>query len=221
MRKRLNLCKTIVGIVKNSVGVVDRVKLFLLALFFLFHTTTFAYFPICCGCFLAFLVVAYPAISFFTFFGVHSRLSHTLCFIFFLLFSGFVPRHFIFRFFRGTFSSFSYIMFHIFLAFWWLRTPLFHFSLFSGYILVLLIHYVSYFPCFLVVAYPDISFFTFFGVRAFSYFTYYGFSTLLFARNVPRYFIFYISRGTRLLTLHLLWFQHTPIHRKRTPTFYF
>ena len=148
MRKRLNLCKTIVGIVKNSVGVVDRVKLFLLALFFLFHTTTFAYFPICCGCFLAFwwsrtplfyfwlflgyilvflihyvsyfpcfLVVSYPDISFFAFFGVHSRLSHTLCFIFSLLFSGFVPRHFIFRFFRGTFSPFSYIMFHIFLAF--------------------------------------------------------------------------------------------------------
>ena len=189
-------------------GVVGRVKLFLLALFFLFHTTTFAYFPICCGCFLAF-------------WGVHSRLPHTLCFIFFLLFGGHVPRHFIFRFFRGTFSSFSYIMFHIFLAFQWLRTPTFHFSLFSGYILVLLIHYVSYFPCFLAVSYPAISFFIFLGVRSFSYITYCGFSTLLFARNVPRYFIFYISRGTRLLTLHLLWFQHTPIHRKRTPTFYF
>ena len=148
MRKRLNLCKTIVGIVKNSVGVVGRVKLFLLALFFLFHTTTFAYFPICCGCFLAFwwlrtptfhfslfsgyilvllihyvsyfpcfLVVSYPDISFFTFFGVHSRLAHTLCFIFSLLFGSRVPRHFIFRFFRGTFSPFSYIMFHISLAF--------------------------------------------------------------------------------------------------------
>ena len=127
MQKRLNLCKTIVEIVKNSVGVVGRVKLFLLALFFLFHTTTFAYFPICCGCFLAFLVVAYP----------------------------------------------------------------------------------------------DISFFTFFGVRAFSYITYYGFSTLLFARNVPRYFIFRFFRGTHLLVHHLLWLQHTPIHRKRTPTFYF
>ena len=158
MRKRLNLCKTIVGIVKNSVGVVDRVKLFLLALFFLFHTTTFAYFPICCGCFLAFwwsrtplfyfwlfsgyilallihyvsyfscfLVFAYPDISFLTFFGVHFRFTHTLCFIFSLLFSGRVPRHFIFDFFRGTFFSCSYIMFHIFLAFWWLRTPTFHF----------------------------------------------------------------------------------------------
>ena len=127
MRERLNLCKTIVGIVKNSVGVVSRVKLFLLALFFLFHTTTFAYFPICCGCFLAFLVVAYPAISFFAFFGVHFRLSHTLCFIFSLLFGG----------------------------------------------------------------------------------------------RVPRYFIFYISLGTRLLVHHLLWLQHTPIHQKRTPTFYF
>ena len=127
MRERLNLCKTIVGIVKNSVGVVSRVKLFLLALFFLFHTTTFAYFPICCGCFLAFLVVAYPAISFLTFFGVHFRFTHILCFIFSLLFSGCVPRH----------------------------------------------------------------------------------------------FIFYISLGTRLLTLHLLWLQHTPIHQKRTSTFYF
>ena len=127
MRERLNLCKTIVGIVKNSVGVVSRVKLFLLALFFLFHTTTFAYFPICCGCFLAFLVVAYPAISFLTFFGVHFRFTHILCFIFSLLFSGCVPRH----------------------------------------------------------------------------------------------FIFYISLGTHLLVHHLLWLQHTPIHRKRTPTFYF
>lgn len=127
MQKRLNLCKTIVEIVKNSVGVVGRVKLFLLALFFLFHTTTFAYFPICCGCFLAFLVVAYPDISFFTFFGVRFRLPHTLCFIFSLLFGG----------------------------------------------------------------------------------------------RVPRYFIFYISLGTHLLVHHLLWLQHTPIHRKRTPTFYF
>ena len=190
MRERLNLCKTIVGIVKNSVGVVSRVKLFLLALFFLFHTTTFAYFPICCGCFLAFLVGVYPDISFFAFFGVHSCLAHTLCFIFSLLFSGCVPRYFILCF-------------------------------FLGYISVFLIHYVSYFPCFLVVAYPDISFLTFFGVRAFSYITYYGFSTLLFARNVPRYFIFDFSRGTRLLVHHLLWLQHTPIHRKRTPTFYF
>ena len=61
--------------------------------------------------------------------------------------------------------------------------------------------------------YPAISFLNFFGVRAFSYFTYYGFSTLLFARNVPRYFIFNIFRGTRLLGHHLLWLQHTPIHR--------
>lgn len=127
MQKRLNLCKTIVEIVKNSVGVVGRVKLFLLALFFLFHTTTFAYFPICCGCFLAFLVVAYPDISFFAFFGVHFRLPHTLCFIFSLLFGG----------------------------------------------------------------------------------------------RVPRYFIFYISLGMHLLVHHLLWLQHTPIHQKRTSTFYF
>ena len=71
---------------------------------------TVSYFP-------CFLVVAYPDISFFAFFGVHFRPSHTLCFIFPLLFSGRVPRYFIFNFFRGTFPSFSYIMFHIFLAF--------------------------------------------------------------------------------------------------------
>ena len=66
----------------------------------------FAYFPICCGCFLAFLVVAYPDISFLTFFGVHFRFTHTLCFIFsllfmwlctplfhFLYFSGYAPPH--------------------------------------------------------------------------------------------------------------------------------
>ena len=171
-------------------GVVGRVKLFLLALFFLFHTTTFAYFPICCGCFLAFLVVAYPAISFFAFFGVHSRLPHTLCFIFSLLFSGRVPRHFIFRFFRGTFSLYSYIMFHIFLAFQWLCTPLFYSLLFFG------VHFrFTHTLCFIF--------------------------SLLFSGRVPRYFIFDFFRGTHLLVHHLLWLQHTPIHRKRTPTFYF
>ena len=179
-------------------GVVGRVKLFLLALFFLFHTTTFAYFPICCGCFLAFLVVSYPDISFFAFFGVHFRLAHTLCFIFFLLFGGRVPRHFIFHFFLGTFSSCSYIMFHIFLAFWWLRTPLFHFSLFSGYApsrtsLIMASAHSS-----LPETYPAIPFFIFFGVRASSHFTYCGFSTLLFTENVPQHFIFNISLGTPL-----------------------
>ena len=102
MRERLNLCKTIVGIVKNSVGVVSRVKLFLLALFFLFHTTTFAYFPICCGCFLAFLVVAYPDISFFIFLWVRA-FSHFTYFGFStLLFTKNVPQHFIFAISRGT-----------------------------------------------------------------------------------------------------------------------
>ena len=137
---------------------VGRVKLFLLALFFLFHTTTFAYFPICCGCFLAFLVGVYPDISFFAFFGVHSCLPHTLCFIFFLFFSGCVPRYFIFRLF-GV-----------------------HFRL-------------SHTLCFIFF--------------------------LLFSGCVPRHFIFDFFRGTHLLVHHLLWLQHTPIHRKRTPTFYF
>lgn len=102
MQKRLNLCKTIVEIVKNSVGVVGRVKLFLLALFFLFHTTTFAYFPICCGCFLAFLVVAYPAISFLTFFGVRTFSYITYCCFSTLLFTENVPQHFIFYISLGT-----------------------------------------------------------------------------------------------------------------------
>ena len=89
-------------------------------------------------------------------------------------------------------------MFHIFLAFWWSRTPIFHFLYFSGYapsrtsLIVASAH--SYSP----KTYPDISFFAFFGVRAFSYITYCGFSTLLFTENVPRHFIFYISLGTLL-----------------------
>lgn len=102
MQKRLNLCKTIVEIVKNSVGVVGRVKLFLLALFFLFHTTTFAYFPICCGCFLAFLVVAYPDISFFIFLWVRTFSYITYCGFSTLLFTENVPRHFIFYISLGT-----------------------------------------------------------------------------------------------------------------------
>ena len=135
-------------------------------------------------------MVAYPDISFFAFFGVHFRLPHTLCFIFSLLFSGRVPRYFIFNFFRGTFSSSSYIMFHISLAF-------------------------------LVVAYPDISFLTFFGVHfRFTHILCFIFS-LLFSGCVPRHFIFEFFRGTRLLVHHLLWLQHTPIHRKRTPIFHF
>ena len=109
----------------------------------------------------------------------------------------------------------------VFLPFWWSRTPTFHFSLFSGYIFVFLIHYVSYFPCFLVFAYPDISFLTFFGVHfCFTHTLCFIFS-LLFSGFVPRYFIFNFFRGTRLLTLHLLWLQHNPIHRKRTPLFHF
>ena len=94
-------------------------------------------------------------------------------------------------------------------------------TLFSGYFFVFLIHYVSYFSCFLVVAYPDISFFAFFGVHFRLSHTLCFIFSLLFSGFVPRYFIFYISLGTRLLAHHLLWLQHTPIHRKRTPTFYF
>ena len=93
----------------------------------------------------------------------------------------------------------------VFLPFWWSRTPTFHSLLFSGYVFVFLIHYVSYFPCFLAVAYPDISFFIFLWVRAFSYITYCGFSTLLFTKNIPQHFIFNISRGTTLHhTFHTL-----------------
>ena len=123
---------------------------------FLIHYVS--YFP-------CFLVFAYPDISFLTFFGVHFRFTHTLCFIFSLLFSGRVPRHFIFDFFRGTFFSCSYIMFHIFLAFWWSRTPIFHFLYFSGYapsrtsLIVASAH--SYSP----KTYPNILFLPFLGVQ--------------------------------------------------------
>ena len=150
-------------------------------------------------------MVAYPAISFFAFFGVHFRLPHTLCFIFSLLFGGCVPRHFIFDFFRGTFPSSSYIIFHIFLAFWWSRTPTFHFYHFSGYApsrtsLIMASAHSS-----LPETYPAISFFIFLWVRASSHFTYCGFSTLIFTKNVPRYFTFAISRGTTLHhTFHTL-----------------
>ena len=89
-------------------------------------------------------------------------------------------------------------MFHIFLAFWWSRTPIFHFLYFSGYapsrtsLIMASAH--SYSP----KTYPNILFLTFLGVRASSHFTYCGFSTLLFTENVPRHFIFYISLGTLL-----------------------
>ena len=63
----------------------------------------------------------------------------------------------------------------------------------------------------LVALYPDISFFIFLWVRAFSYITYYGFSTLLFTKNVPQHFIFNISRGT---TLHHTFYTLPPTTHK-------
>ena len=109
----------------------------------------------------------------------------------------------------------------VLLPFWWSRTPLFYFWLFSGYILVLLIHYVSYFPCFLVVTYPAISFLTFFGVHSRLSHTLCFIFSLLFGSRVPRHFIFRFFRGTHLLVHHLLWLQHTPLCPKRTPIFHF
>ena len=101
-------------------------------------------------------MVAYPDISFLTFFGVHFRFTHILCLIFSLLFSG---------------------------------TSLFMASAHS----------------FSPKTYPNILFLTFLGVRASSHFTYCGFSTLLFTKNVPQHFIFAISRGTTLHhTIHTL-----------------
>ena len=73
----------------------------------------------------------------------------------------------------------------------------------------------------LVALYPDISFFAFFGVHSCLPHTLCFIFSLLFSGCVPRHFIFYISLGTRLLAHHLLWLQHTPIHQKRTSTFYF
>ena len=110
-------------------------------------------------------MVAYPAISFLTFFGVHFRLSHTLCFIFSLLFSGCVPRYFILCFFWGT----RLLVHHLL----WLqhtpicpkRTPTFHFLYFSGYapsrtsLIMASAH--SYSP----KTYPNILFLPFLGVQ--------------------------------------------------------
>ena len=79
-----------------------------------------------------------------------------------------------------------------------MRTPIFHFSLFSGYFFASLIHYVSYFPCFLVALYPVISFFAFFGVHFRLSHTLCFIFSLLFSGRVPRHFIFNISRGTLL-----------------------
>ena len=133
---------------------------FLIPIFYLLYQLLWGYY---CQFFI--LVVAYPDISFFTFFGVHFRLAHTLCFIFFLLFGGRVPRHFIFHFFRGT----RLLILHLL----WLqhtplcpkRTPLFHFSLFSGYApsrtSLIMVSAHSYSP----KTYPNILFFTFLWVR--------------------------------------------------------
>ena len=73
----------------------------------------------------------------------------------------------------------------------------------------------------LVALYPDISFFAFFGVCFCLSHTLFFMFSLLFSGCVPRHFIFEFFRGTRLLVHHLLWLQHTPIHQKRTSTFYF
>ena len=59
--------------------------------------------------------------------------------------------------------------------------------------------------------YPAISFFIFLWVRASSHFTYCGFSTLLFTKNVPQHFIFNISRGT---TLHHTFYTLPPTTHK-------
>ena len=179
---------------------------FLIPIFYLLYQLLWGYY---CQFFI--LVVAYPDISFFAFFGVRFRLSHTLCFIFFLLFGGRVPHYFIFDFFRGTFLSCSYIMFHIFLAFWWSRTPLFHFLYFSGYAPSHTSLIMASAQSSLPETYPAIPFFIFLGVRASSHFTYCGFSTLLFTKNVPRYFTFTISRGT---TLHHTFYTLPPTTHK-------
>ena len=126
---------------------------FLIPIFYLLYQLLWGYY---CQFFI--LVALYPDISFFAFFGVCFCLSHTLCFMFSLLFSGRVPRYFILTFF-GVHFRFTHILCFIF--------------------------------------------------------------SLLFSGCVPRHFIFYISLGTRLLVHHLLWLQHTPIHQKRTSTFYF
>ena len=123
---------------------------------FLIHYVS--YFP-------CFLVVAYPTISFLTFFGVHFCLPHTLCFIFFLLFSGCVPRYFIFNFSRGTRLLVHHLLCLQHTPLCPKRTTIFHFLYFSGYapphtsLIVTSAH--SYSP----KTYPAISFLTFLWVR--------------------------------------------------------
>ena len=97
--------------VLRGIGIALSILL-VVASFYLLYQLLWGYY---CQFFI--LVALYPDISFFAFFGVCFCLSHTLCFMFSLLFSGRVPRHFILCFFRGAFPSSSYIMFHIFLAF--------------------------------------------------------------------------------------------------------
>ena len=70
---------------------------FLIPIFYLLYQLLWGYY---CQFFI--LVALYPDISFFAFFGVCFCLSHTLCFMFSLLFSGCVPRHFIFYISLGT-----------------------------------------------------------------------------------------------------------------------
>ena len=70
---------------------------FLIPIFYLLYQLLWGYY---CQFFI--LVALYPDISFFAFFGVCFCLSHTLFFMFSLLFSGRVPQHFIFAISRGT-----------------------------------------------------------------------------------------------------------------------
>ena len=133
---------------------------FLIPIFYLLYQLLWGYY---CQFFI--LVALYPDISFFAFFGVHFRPSHTLCFIFPLLFSGRVPRYFILCFFWGT----RLLVHHLL----WLqhtpicpkRTPTFHFLYFSGYapsrtsLIMASAH--SYSP----KTYPNILFLPFLGVQ--------------------------------------------------------
>ena len=133
---------------------------FLIPIFYLLYQLLWGYY---CQFFI--LVVAYPDISFLAFFVVLFCLPHTLCFIFFLLFSGCVPRYFIFNFSRGTRLLVHHLLCLQHTPLCPKRTTIFHFLYFSGYapphtsLIVTSAH--SYSP----KTYPAISFLTFLWVR--------------------------------------------------------
>ena len=106
----------------------------------------------------------------------------------------------------------------VFLPFWWLRTPIFHFSLFSGYVSVFLIHYVSYFFAFWWSRTPTFHFSLFSGyilVFLIHYVSYFS-CFLVVAYPAISFFIFLWVRASSHFTYcgfsTLLFTENVPQH---------